>query len=67
MFELLSVPAINRIFYSFKRSKAFESFKITNLVLSILVSFKRPYRYSENVELETVGRTIFLSFTFNLY
>ena len=52
MFELLSVPAINRIFYSFKRSKAFESFKITNLVLSILVSFKRPYRYSENVELE---------------
>ena len=52
MFQLLSVPAINRIFYLFKRSEAFESANITNLVLSILVSLKRPYRYSQNVELE---------------
>ena len=49
---MLSAAAINRIFYLLKRSEAFESANITNLVLSILVSLKRPYRYSQNVELE---------------
>ena len=48
----MSVPSINRIFYLFERSEDFESANITNLVLSILVILKRPYRYSQNVELE---------------
>ena len=55
-------PAINRIFYLFKRVEAFESTNITNLVLSILVSFKRPYRYSQNVELENCRMYSFLKF-----
>ena len=50
--QKLSVRAINRIFYLFKCSEAFESANITNLVLSILVSLKRPYRYLKIVELE---------------
>ena len=43
--QKLSVPAVNRIFYLFKRSEAFESANITNLVLSMLLSLKRPYKY----------------------
>ena len=59
---MLSAAAINRIFYLLKRSEAFESANITNLVLSILVSLKRPYRYSQNVELENCWTYNFLKF-----
>ena len=38
-----------QIFYLFKRSKAFASADITNLVLRILHSLKRPYRYLQIV------------------
>ena len=62
MFQLLSIPAINSIFSLFKRSKAFESANLTNLVLSILVSLKRPYRYSKIAELENYRRYHFLKF-----
>ena len=62
MLHLLSVPAINRIFHLFKRCEAFESANITNLVLSILLSFKKPYRYSQIVELENSRTYNFLSF-----
>ena len=62
VFQLLSVSAISRIFYLLKRSKAFESFNITNLVLSIIVSLKRPYRYSQNVELGNCQTYNFLKF-----
>ena len=64
---MLSVAAINRIFYSFKRSEAFESANITNQVLSILVSLKRPCSYSQNVELENCRTYNFLKFTVNFY
>ena len=59
---MLSVPAINRIFYLFKRSEAFESANITNLVLSILVSLKRPYRYSQNFRAWKLSNYNFLKF-----
>ena len=67
MFQLLSVSAvkcsaINRIFYFLKRLEVFESANITNLVLSILVSLKRPYRYPHNVELENCRIYNFLKF-----
>ena len=67
MFQLLSVSAvkcsaINRIFYFLKRLEVFESANITNLVLSILVSLKRPNRYSQNVELENCRTYNFLPF-----
>ena len=62
MLQLLSVPAINRIFHLFKRCEAFESDNITNLVLSILLSFKKPYRYSQIVELENSRTYNFLLF-----
>ena len=62
MFQLLGVPAINRIFYSFKRSEAFESVNITHLVLSILVILKRPYRYSQILELENCPTYNFVKF-----
>ena len=38
VWAIKSVLAIDRIFYLFKRSEAFESTNITNLVLSILLS-----------------------------
>ena len=44
MFQLLSVPAINRNFYLFKRTEVFESVNITNLVLSKLLSLERVSR-----------------------
>ena len=67
MFQLLSVSAakcsaINRIFYLLKRLEVFECANITNLVLSILVSLKRPYRYPHNVELENCRIYNFLKF-----
>ena len=67
MFELLSVSAvkcsaINRIFYFLKRLEVFESANITNLVLSILVSLKRPNRYLQNEELENCRTYNFLPF-----
>ena len=62
MFQLLSIPAINSIFSLFKRSKPFESANLTNLVLSILVILKRPYRYSKIAELENYRRYHFLKF-----
>ena len=67
MFQLLSVStvkcsAINRIFYFLKRLEVFESANITNLVLSILVSLKRPNRYSQNEELENCRTYNFLPF-----
>ena len=42
MFQLWSVPIINRIFHLFKRTEAFKQANITNLVLSIHVSLKWP-------------------------
>ena len=67
MFQLLSVSAvkcsaINRIFYFLKRLEVFESANITNLVLSILVSLKRPNRYLQNEELENCRTYNFLPF-----
>ena len=38
VWAIKSVLAIDRIFYLFKRSEAFESTNITNLVLTILLS-----------------------------
>ena len=60
--QKLSVRAINRIFYLFKCSEAFESANITNLVLSILVSLKRPYRYSQNFRAWKLSNYNFLKF-----
>ena len=60
--QKLSVRAINRIFYLFKCSEAFESANIINLVLSILVSLKRPYRYSQNFRAWKLSNYNFLKF-----
>ena len=62
MFQLLCVLAINRIFYLFKRSRAFESANIITLVVSILVSLKRPYKYSRIGELENSPTYNFLKY-----
>ena len=63
MFQLFSVPAINRIFYLFKHSEAFESAKNNNKsALSIFVSPKRTYRYSQIVDLENREVYNFLKF-----
>ena len=62
MFELLSVPAIDKIFYLLKRSEAFASANITSLVLSILHSLKRPYKYLQTVEFENCQTYNFLKF-----
>ena len=51
MFQLLRVPDIDRIFYFFKRSEAFEIANITNLHTFLI--FKRPYNYLQIVDLET--------------
>ena len=50
--EPKNVPAINRIFYLFKRSEASASANITNLLLSILVYLSRLNKHLQIVELE---------------
>ena len=62
MLQLSSVPAINRIFYLFKRSKAFDSANMTNILRSIIVSLKIPNRYLQNVELENCWTNNYLKF-----
>ena len=62
VFQLLGVPAVDIIFYSFKRSEALESANITNLALSILLSLKRSYKYLQIVELENCWTYNFLMF-----
>ena len=54
VFQLLRPPAIDIIFYLFKRCKAFESANVTNLILTI------PYRCSQVVELESCWTYNFL-------
>ena len=61
MFQLLTLPAIDRIFYLFKPSEAFESAYITNLALGILFFIvKRPYMYLQFIELENCRMYNFL-------
>ena len=73
MLQLLSFPAakcssaINRIFYLSERSQPSESANITSLVLSILLSLKRPYRYLQIVELENCWTCNFLKFCLLIY